>query len=89
MQALFYGSAVLFPVARVIDISPTAAHLVLLNPAAQAIQDAREAIIPGLALPGFSTNDLLLVIPLVIVLVVLIFGAWLFKKRSPRFAEEI
>ncbi len=89
MQALFYGSAVLYPVSRVLDISNLAGHLLLLNPAAQAIQDAREAMIPTLAPAGLSTNPLFVFGPVVLTAVVLVFGAWLFKKRSPHFAEEI
>lgn len=89
MQALFYGSAVLFPITRVLEISMTAGHIVLLNPAAQAIQDAREAVIPALAPAGLSGNVVFAVAPIIFAGVVLVFGAWLFKKRSPHFAEEI
>lgn len=88
MQALFYGSAVLFPVSRVVHMNETAGYLLLLNPAAQAIQDAREAVIPTLT-TGLSSDVLLTVIPLLISIAILLFGAWLFKTRSPRFAEDI
>lgn len=88
MQALFYGSAVLFPVSKVVEMNETAGHLLLLNPAAQAIQDAREAVIPTLT-TGLSSGVVLTVVPLLISIAVLVFGAWLFKKRSPRFAEDI
>lgn len=89
MQALFYGSAVLYPVSRVLDISNLAGHLLLLNPAAQAIQDARETLIPTLRPAGLSENIFFALGPIMITGVVLLFGAWLFKKRSPHFAEEI
>lgn len=89
MQALFYGSAVLYPITKVLAISGVAGHLVLLNPAAQAIQDAREAVIPTLTPAGLSTNVFFVLAPFVIAAVFLVFGAWLFKKKSPYFAEEI
>lgn len=89
MQALFYGSAVLYPITKVLSISVTAGHLLLLNPAAQAIQDAREAVIPSLAPANLTTNIYFALAPIAIAAVVLVFGAWLFKKSSPRFAEDI
>ncbi|QQG50888.1 MAG: ABC transporter permease [Candidatus Saccharibacteria bacterium] len=88
MQALFYGSAVLFPVVKVLEMNATAGHVLLLNPAAQAIQDAREAVIPALS-AGVSSSIFMTLVPLGISIVTIVFGAWLFKKRSPRFAEDI
>lgn len=89
MQALFYGSAVLFPISKVLEMNVLAGHLLLLNPAAQAIQDAREAAIPSLNHIGLNENIWLMIVPIVLVLAVLTFGARLFKKKSPRFAEDI
>jgi len=91
MQALFYGSAIIYPISRVIDMSPVIAQVILFNPAAQAVQDAR-AVAVSSELPtlySVSGSVLMSLIPHLIVIVVLVCGAWLFKKRSPYFAEEV
>jgi len=91
IQGAFYASAVLFPLSRVATSSAFAAKVMLLNPAAQAIQDARHFLLPA-TMP--SANDYIhhagiLLIPFAIILVVFVFGAIYFRKRSPHFAEEI
>jgi len=92
MQALFYASAIIYPLSMVIQKSPEIAKLILLNPVAQAVQDARYTLISH-ANPTLyhltNENVLISLIPIVIVIVVTIFGAWLFKTRSPYFAEEV
>jgi ABC-2 type transport system permease protein len=90
IQGAFYASAVLFPMSRVADESTLAAKLLMLNPAAQAIQDARYGLLPP-TMPTAShyLNGALNVVPFVIVGVILIFGAWYFRKNSPYFAENI
>src|SRR5690606_10435275 len=44
MQALFYASAIIYPIAIVIDKSALTAQLILLNPVAQAVQDIRHVL---------------------------------------------
>jgi len=91
LQGGFYASAVLFPVSRVANESALAAKIMLMNPVAQAIQDARHALLPATMPPAndYINHHLLLWVPFVIVLVILAIGAWYFRKRSPYFAEEI
>jgi ABC-2 type transport system permease protein len=92
MQALFYASAVIYPIAYVIDKSHVAAQLILLNPVAQAIQDVRHTLIYDQTPTLFSLsggNLLTSAIPIVIVAVVIIFGALFFKRQSPTFAENV
>lgn len=91
VQALFYGSAVIYPISKVVEKSQALAQLLLLNPTAQAIQDVRHFAVSSdmQTLYTLSGNVWLSLIPFVIVIIVLIFGAWLFKMRSPYFAEEI
>lgn len=90
IQGAFYATAVLFPMSRVADKSALAAKVLMFNPAAQALQDARYSLLPA-TMPTAShyLNGLLNVVPFVIVLVVLAFGAWYFRKNSPYFAENI
>lgn len=91
MQGLFYASAVLFPMTRVLKESPLAAKILSLNPAAQSIEDARHSLLPVVMEPSksFLGSELYAILPYVIVLVVLVFGAWYFRRSSAYFAENI
>lgn len=91
MQGMFYASAVIYPIALVIEKSEKAAHLLLLNPVAQSIQDIRHVLInqDTPTLTTISGSFLWMLIPIGIVLLSTIVGAWIFKKQSPTFAENI
>ena len=67
------------------------AELMLLNPVAQAIQDARHfAISPKIpTLHVISDNAWFIAIPYVLSVVTLIVGALYFRRRAPYFAEDI
>lgn len=91
MQAMFYASAIIYPIAMVVEKSPEIAKLLLLNPVAQAVQDVRHTLISPVNPTLYSMTDSLLValVPIALVIVVIVFGAWLFKKQSPKFAEDV
>jgi ABC-2 type transport system permease protein len=91
MQALFYGSAVIYPLAMVIEQNAFLGKLLLLNPIAQSIQDTRHVLISDVNPTLFSLTDSLLIaaIPIAIVVIVITFGSWFFKRRSPHFAEDV
>ena len=73
--------------------STTAAKIILLNPIAQVIQDLRYSIVTTEAITTWSyvgeENPIWKFIPLVIVLIILTWGSWYFRKKSKKFAEEI
>lgn len=91
LQAGFYATPIIYPIAMAIEKAPDIAPYLLLSPMAQIIQDARAAVI----YPQTETIATVLhsgwyyVIPLAIVAVVAVVGMSYFKKRSPHFAEEI
>jgi ABC-2 type transport system permease protein len=89
MQGLFYGSAILFPITRVAAESDLMAKLLLLNPVAQSVQDARYFAISS-DLPTLSSvaGGAYMIIPLGITVAALIVGALYFRRRSRYFAEE-
>lgn len=90
-QALFYGSAIMFPVTRIIDKSHDLAIIFLMNPLALTISDARHFAVTH-ALPTIhvlTDNILIIMIPHVVAILTLVIGAFYFRKRSPYFAEEI
>lgn len=90
-QALFYGSAIMFPLNRVLAMSHDVALLLVMNPLAQAIQDARYfGVTQGVQTAHTLTDNIfILVAPFIISVVTFIIGALYFRKRSPYFAEEI
>ncbi|MDR1032756.1 MAG: ABC transporter permease [Candidatus Nomurabacteria bacterium] len=91
MQALFYGSAVIYPLSMIVDKSTLLAQVLLLNPIAQSIQGARNALIDpsNIVVFDLTSNPFIILFPLALVLATFIFGAWLFKKKSPYFAENV
>lgn len=91
MQALFYGSAVIYPLSMVVAISPLYAKLFLINPVAQCIQEARSALVgtQNITMTSLTDNIWLILLPYAVVAATFILGAWLFKKKSPYFAEDV
>lgn len=95
-QALFYGSAIIFPISHIYNIGhgwgQVLGYIALANPVAQVIQDVRHLVInPDIpSLWTFSGGNVwVYAIPLSITLLTFILGAWYFKKQSPYFAESV
>jgi len=91
MQAAFYATPIIYPLSLVIEKSELAAKALLMNPVAQAIQDARHALITPQAetLSSLYGSPLFTLIPLSIVVLVFVGGILYFKKNSKYFAENI
>ena len=73
--------------------SEIAAKVILLNPIAQVIQDFRYLVITPETITTWSYvgegTPILKFIPIIITIILLIWGSWYFRKKSKRFAEEI
>lgn len=88
LQAGFYATPIIYPVALVPE---SAAKLLLLNPLAQIIQDARYVLIT----PSSTTIDQVYgahsirLVPLVITLIITAFSVTYFRRQSKYFAEEV
>lgn len=92
IQGLFYASAVIYPVALVTNMNPLIAKILLLNPVAQAIQDVRHVLIDTHNQTLYTLSDgnlLIAAIPIVITVVVAVVGMMLFRRLSPKFAENV
>ena len=93
IQALFYAVPIIYPISMVASTSPTFAKIILLNPIAQVIQDARYLLITNQTVTTWNyvgeEHFIWKLIPIFITAVILIWGAWYFRKRSHKFAEEI
>lgn len=89
LQAGFYLTPILYPISLVTNI--TLQKLILLNPMAQAIQDARYSIITHNTITTGQVFEggWYRLIPFSIVVAVLIIGVTFFRKESKFFAENI
>ncbi len=93
IQALFYAVPIIYPLSMVIGsgaFGAFAAHIIMLNPVAQVIQDARYSLITHETITNWGINQLpLALIPILLVFLVLALAALFFRKKSKRFAEEV
>lgn len=89
LQAGFYMTPILYPVALITNL--TLQKLIMLNPLAQAIQDARYAVVTHQTRTIYEVfqNGWYSFVPYLIVLIVLMVGLWYFRKESKYFAENI
>lgn len=88
VQAGFYVTPIFYPLSMV---PPKIAKILMLNPLAQIVQDARHIIVTTQS-PTITTiygSPYARLIPFSIVFVVAILASKYFKKRSKYFAEEI
>jgi ABC-2 type transport system permease protein len=91
MQAAFYATPIIYPLSIVILKSETAAKFLMMNPVAQAIQDARYSLITHetITVSSLFKNGWYILIPLSIVVAIFIIGTIYFKRNSKYFAEKI
>ncbi len=91
LQAAFYATPILYPLAMVMDQSLIAAKIIMLSPVAQVIQDVRYFAITPDAVTGAQlySHWYFIIIPFVIVAVAMLIGSLYFKKSSSQFAENI
>jgi ABC-2 type transport system permease protein len=88
MQGAFYATPILYPLTLV---PLSAAKLLMINPMAQIIQDARYVLIT----PETQTisqvygDQMIRAVPYGIVLATAVVAVWYFRSRSRFFAEEV
>jgi len=89
LQALFYLTPILYPLTLVTNV--TLQKLLLLNPMAQAIQDARNALVTPntLTIAEVFHNSAARLLPLLLTVAMVIVGVLYFKKEAKYFAENI
>ena len=90
MQAGMYATPIIYPISMVMEKSPLAAKVLMLNPLAQIIQDMRYLLIDK---ANVMVSQLLVwkyaFIPYVIPFIIFIFGYLFFKHNAKKFAEII
>lgn len=89
LQGMFYLTPILYPLALITN--ETLQKLLLLSPLAQAIQDARYAVVTHqtLTIGQVYGSGWAMAIPILLVVAILVLGAWYFRRESRYFAENI
>lgn len=86
-QAGFYGTPILYSLTLVPERYQ---GLLLLNPLAQIIQDAREVVITSTTITGWEIlRTRFAIIPIILVVITAVVAKLYFKKQSKFFAENI
>jgi ABC-2 type transport system permease protein len=96
MQAGFYATPIIYPVSLVATnlgphYGPLLSRLILLNPLAQIVQDARHVLIAPenpTIWESFS-NPLISMIPVLLCILIFIGGVSYFSSKSKNFAELV
>jgi len=93
IQGAFYATPILYPVSMVVDQGGAFAAKLLLvvNPVAQTVQDARYSLVTHQSLTVWNFVDKLWLqlIPIGIVIIAVALAIWYFKKNQKYFAENI
>jgi len=91
LQAAFYATPIIYPISMVLNKSEIAANLILINPVAQVIQDARYVLVTdgSMTLYSIAANKIIVIIPYILIAILIVFTSYYFKKSSKRFAEDI
>lgn len=91
MQAAFYATPIIYPLGLVIAKSELAAKIIMMNPVAQAVQDARHVLVTSesVTVTSLYGSQLFQLIPILVVVGVFVGGVLYFNKHSKYFAENI
>lgn len=89
IQAGFYLTPILYPLSKITDVRFQ--KLLLVNPMAQSIQDARTALVTKhtVTIAEVFGSSAARLIPLGITFAILVFGVWYFKREAKYFAENL
>lgn len=89
MQGAFYLTPILYPLSTIHNIALQ--KIIMLNPMAQIIQDSRYVLVTDKS-PTISSvygSGLIRLVPVGITILLFVFAAMFFRKRSRYFAEDI
>lgn len=89
LQAGFYATPILFPLTLIVNVDYQ--KLLMLNPMAQAIQDARYMLVTHetLTMASVFGSALYNLIPITICSILLVTGVLYFRKEAKYFAENL
>ena len=90
MQAGFYATPIIYPLSRI--KYHRVREVLLLNPVAQIIQDARWLLVTHQTITidqEFGGDKWIWLIPISLTCMLVLFGGWYFRDRSKHFAEDV
>lgn len=89
LQAGFYATPIIYPLSLISNIDFQ--KLLLLNPIAQIVQDARYSVVSHLSptVSSVYSEGFFRIIPLSVVVFIFFIGLFYFKKQSKSFAENL
>jgi ABC-2 type transport system permease protein len=92
LQIMFYAAPIFYTLQTVSEkAGDTAAKIIMCNPFAAAMQQARHAFVDPSHLSARQAmgNDMLLLIPIGITVLVVVVGYVVFSREAPRMAEDL
>ena len=89
LQALFYATPILYPIEAVLDRSETLATILLLNPIAAIVQEARHLLVGGTSLADGLGSTALVAVPIALLVAATWLGFRVFERMAPVAAEEL
>lgn len=90
LQAAFYATPIIYPLQLVLASGLDIAKYIMLNPVAQIIQDVRYVLITQDTITIWNLlQSWYAAIPLIVIGIFSVLGAYYFKKNSKYFAEQI
>ena len=95
MQVWFYATPIIYPLTQIINMGwlAIAKLMLMLNPMAQIIQDARYVLVTTQTETIWNTvgtgHAILKLVPLAITLTLFVIGVMVFRKHSKTFAEDL
>lgn len=91
LQGAFYATPILYPLSMVVPVSLLAVKLMLINPFAQALQDARALLIDpnAMTIADAFGNAWARLIPVLLVIILMVAAVTYFRRQSPNFAENV
>jgi ABC-2 type transport system permease protein len=92
LQVGFYATPILYPLSEVLTRSTRAAQVLIMNPMAQIIQDARYVLVTPQSTTLYSLHPgryWIWAMPFCLILVIAVSAAVYFRRRSKYFAEEV
>lgn len=97
MQIWFYVTPIIYPLSQIISMNgfglAIAKMMLIVNPMAQIIQDARYTLVTAQTETIWNTvgagTPILKMIPILLALVLFVIGVAVFKKHSRTFAEDL
>jgi len=90
IQAGLYATPIIYPLTQIKNLHVR--ELLLLNPLAQIIQDARYVLVTPTSITidgAYGGRHLVWLVPITLTLLVVALGAWYFRGHSRTFAEEV